>query len=61
MRGVSTSLLFICLWTAILLLASVDSMYLWELRNQLPLEWLTAGFGFLASSLLLFVITLPDR
>lgn len=61
MKRASTTLLFVCLWVAILLLVSANSMYLWELRNRLPLEWLTAGYGFLAASLLLFVITVPDR
>ncbi|RME48579.1 MAG: hypothetical protein D6791_02920 [Chloroflexi bacterium] len=61
MNKTLVDLLFILFWSAILLLVSANSMYLWELRNVLPLELLTAGFGFLASSLLLFIITLPER
>lgn len=61
MNKVLADLLFVLLWSAIMLLVSANSMYLWELRHVLPLEVLTAGFGFLASSLLLFIITLPER
>ncbi len=60
MKKASANLLFIGMWTAILLLTSANSMYLWELRNQLPLELLTTGFGFLAAALVLFLTTLPD-